>query len=166
MGKLASHRKADSYRNQSLGLVLGGIVLLLVGFYVHIILVLLSFTLFIFAGIVWNKQKTWNIGAQGEVSVIRVLRNLDPSFKKIHDVFLPGNGGNIDHVVVGPTGVFVIETKNHSGIIRCNGDYWARKKVGRRGKTYSAMIGKPPSQARKVRYNLSYDVSWFVGEYF
>jgi hypothetical protein len=30
---------------------------------------------------------------------------------------LEGCAGDIDHIVVGPTGVFVVETKNHSGTI-------------------------------------------------
>jgi Nuclease-related domain len=31
----------------------------------------------------------------------------------LNDVVLPGHPGNIDHVVIGPCGVVVIETKNH-----------------------------------------------------
>lgn len=37
---------------------------------------------------------------------------------------LPGQRGNIDHVVVGPSGVFVIETKNYSGSVMCYGEKW------------------------------------------
>jgi Nuclease-related domain len=32
----------------------------------------------------------------------------------------------IDHIVLGPNGVFVLETKNWSGNIACNGDEWQR----------------------------------------
>ena len=35
-----------------------------------------------------------------------------------NDVNLPGKRGNIDHVVIGPTGIYVIETKNYSGRYR------------------------------------------------
>ena len=32
--------------------------------------------------------------------------------------------GNIDHIVLGPNGIFVIETKNYKGEISCYGDVW------------------------------------------
>lgn len=37
---------------------------------------------------------------------------------------LPGHPGNIDHVVIGPCGVVVIETKNFSGTIESHGNAW------------------------------------------
>jgi hypothetical protein len=149
MGNLASRRKADSYRYGAIVIVIIGLMLIIVGFYVNVLLSVFSVFLFAIASYVWKKQTTWAIGAKGEESVIRALRKLDPSFKRIHDVFLPGYDGNIDHVVVGPTGVFVIETKNHNGTISCNGDYWGRKKVGRRGTVYSSNIGNPSKQAKR-----------------
>ena len=43
----------------------------------------------------------------------------------INDVQLvAGKRSNIDHIVLGPTGIFVLETKNHSGKIICYGDSW------------------------------------------
>ena len=44
----------------------------------------------------------------------------------INDLYLHNGGGDIDHVVLGPGGVFVLETKNWSGNITCNGDEWQR----------------------------------------
>ncbi len=41
----------------------------------------------------------------------------------IHDRLLPGTAANIDHVVVAPAGVWVIDAKNHEGRV-------ARKDVG------------------------------------
>jgi hypothetical protein len=35
---------------------------------------------------------------------------------------LPTAHGNIDHFLIGPNGLFVIETKNYSGNVKCNGD--------------------------------------------
>jgi len=37
---------------------------------------------------------------------------------------LAGQHGNIDHIVVGPSGIFAIETKNYSGSVICYGDKW------------------------------------------
>jgi len=54
-------------------------------------------------------------GAGGEYDVGAVLSQLPEEFHVFNG--LGFYGGDVDHVVVGPTGVFVIETKNHSGTI-------------------------------------------------
>src|SRR5665811_653959 len=40
---------------------------------------------------------------------------LDAGFVVLHNRLLPGVQGDIDHLVIGPTGIFPIETKNWSG---------------------------------------------------
>lgn len=56
-------------------------------------------------------------GASGEEKVGRLLNGLRASgWRVIHDASL--GRGNIDHIVVGPAGVFTIETKSHPGPIR------------------------------------------------
>ncbi len=52
-------------------------------------------------------------GAQGEERVGDLLAQLGDEYHIVHDVVV--GRGNIDHVVVGPTGIFVIETKSHRG---------------------------------------------------
>lgn len=53
-------------------------------------------------------------GARGEEAVGRILESLEPrGFRAIHD--LDTGRGNVDHVVVGPTGVFAVETKAWTG---------------------------------------------------
>ena len=68
-----------------------------------------------------GKHHAERVGARGERKVIRVLGSkLDPEvYCQFHDLSLPvGNDTTqIDHVVVSPYGVFVIETKNYSGWI-------------------------------------------------
>src|SRR6476660_3920949 len=59
----------------------------------------------------------------GEMMVVRAgLRKLDPSrYRHFNDLYLPHPDGHgttqIDHVVVSPFGIFVIETKNFRGWI-------------------------------------------------
>ncbi len=60
-------------------------------------------------------------GRAAEVAVARRLRRLGPSYRVIHDLVLP-TGGDADHIVVGPSGVFVIETKSYNGKVRLLGD--------------------------------------------
>lgn len=57
----------------------------------------------------------WAIGAAGERKTAKRLEKLDSRFRILHDRRIKGRKWNIDHVVVGPTGVFVIETKNVKG---------------------------------------------------
>ncbi len=73
-------------------------------------------------------------GLAGEGEVRRVLEQLDDSYYVIHDAELPR--ANIDHIVLGPNGVFVLETKHFSGWVECEGDRWwvARNATGRRFK--------------------------------
>ncbi len=61
-------------------------------------------------------------GAQGEESVARRLALLPAQWTIFHGIAVgldlhSGGGADIDHVVIGPNGVFVIETKNWSGAI-------------------------------------------------
>jgi hypothetical protein len=56
-------------------------------------------------------------GEQGELVVGAVLESLD-GWRVLHDVSL--GRGNIDHVLIGPGGIFAVETKSHPGRIRAD----------------------------------------------
>jgi hypothetical protein len=55
-------------------------------------------------------------GARGEESVAALLAALPKGFHVFHDLMC-GSAGGIDHVVVGPNGVFVVETKCWAGTV-------------------------------------------------
>ena len=55
-------------------------------------------------------------GAEGEATVGYRLSGLSDDYRVINDLSTPF--GNIDHVVVGPTGVFLLDTKNWRGNLR------------------------------------------------
>ena len=62
------------------------------------------------------KFDRWLRGAEGEESVGAILDGLaGESWLPIHDVSL--GHGNVDHIVVGPGGIFTIETKANRGRI-------------------------------------------------
>jgi hypothetical protein len=63
-------------------------------------------------------------GRLGERLVTNLLKRLPDDYYLVNDVMLPGAGGNIDHVVLGPCGIVVIETKRVAGKIFCSGDKW------------------------------------------
>ena len=64
-----------------------------------------------------QRQRAWEAGAEGERRTGEVLKALEPQgWRLLHDVHWPGRPfANIDHIAVGPGGVFVIDSKNWSG---------------------------------------------------
>lgn len=145
-----TRERADNYRDRGIAFLVLALLLFLLGlgssfvplFLIAVLLLIVSFYFF-------ENYQTWSIGAEGEEKVAEYLYLLNDSYYVIHDVVLPGMIGNIDHIVLGPNGVFVIETKNHRGLITCNGDHWTQRKIGRRGTPYLGNIGSPSKQVKK-----------------
>lgn len=54
----------------------------------------------------------WHKGEKGEAITQKIIKLLPPTYTCFEDVHLPDITGNIDHIVVGPNGIFSIETKN------------------------------------------------------
>ena len=74
-----------------------------------------------------RKYRIYKGGWAGEKQVDKLLiKKLNDEYYLINDLYLYDGGGDIDHIVLGPNGVFVLETKNWSGSISCNGDEWER----------------------------------------
>lgn len=60
-------------------------------------------------------SRPWYLGALGEIAVGRLLSRLGPAWHVLHAVPVGKNDTDIDHVVVGPAGVFTVNTKHHPG---------------------------------------------------
>lgn len=58
-------------------------------------------------------ERAWRIGADGEEAVAARLARLGERWKVLHAVPVGENGSDIDHVVIGPAGMFTINTKHH-----------------------------------------------------
>jgi hypothetical protein len=76
------------------------------------------------------RARKFEMGLEGELRVSGALKRLEPAgYVVIDDIRWPGTlKGNIDHVVFGPTGMFVVDAKNwtgkvevRSGVLRQNG---------------------------------------------
>ena len=91
------------------------------------------------------------MGRSGEHQVSQVLaRELSSDFVLVNGLKLPRGAGDVDHLVVGPTGVFLLETKTMAGRIECAPDgTWRRTRVGRAGTRYEAFIGDPAAQVQR-----------------
>jgi hypothetical protein len=61
------------------------------------------------------ESNPWYKGALGEIAVGRILEGLGPEWLVLHAVPVGTGSSDIDHVLVGPGGVFTLNTKNHSG---------------------------------------------------
>lgn len=63
----------------------------------------------------WHIER-WRLGAEGERRTAKALRPLTRrGWTLVNDV--QTERGNIDHILVGPAGVFLLETKNLGGIV-------------------------------------------------
>jgi hypothetical protein len=57
----------------------------------------------------------WRRGAKGERLTARRLRRLGRGWTVFHDLAIPGSRANADHLVIGPPGVFLIDSKHYRG---------------------------------------------------
>ena len=90
-----------------------------------------------------RKYHIYNSGWQGEKQVAKLLSHtLSDDYYLLNDLYLRVGEGDIDHIILGPNGVFVLETKNWNGSISCNGDEW--KRVGKRN-----FSGSPSRQVKR-----------------
>jgi hypothetical protein len=60
-----------------------------------------------------GEVRAWELGAEGERIAAHILSRLGPEWLVLHDVPVGSQGANIDHVALGPKGVFTINTKHH-----------------------------------------------------
>ncbi|MGW6013992.1 MULTISPECIES: nuclease-related domain-containing protein [Streptomyces] len=78
-----------------------------------------------------SEWDSWYVGLEGEQRVGRELQRLSSrGWKVLHGV-PKGNGGDIDHLLIGPGGVFSINTKHHQGASVWVGDEMAKVNHGR-----------------------------------
>jgi len=62
-----------------------------------------------------EERAAWYRGALGEAAVGRLLEKLPEGWTVLHAVPVGKGDSDIDHVVIGPGGVFTINIKNHAG---------------------------------------------------
>jgi hypothetical protein len=126
VGKGYAEKMSSQYNNM---VIIGAIVGLIgiIGFIVTplSIIILLIGTGLLFYG--YNKGKSWNKGIKRESIVAEHLNQLPKDYFIFNDVKFPGSYGNLDHIVIGPNGIYVIETKNYSGFFIVRGKEWFYK---------------------------------------
>jgi len=72
---------------------------------------------------VHTDERAWRVGADGEEAIGARLEKLrDRGWHLLHSVPVGNNDSDIDHVAIGPGGVFTLNIKNHPG-----GKIWVAK---------------------------------------
>ncbi|GKX32014.1 hypothetical protein SH1V18_44940 [Vallitalea longa] len=107
-------------------------------------------------GVYIKKMKT-NIsivksGLEGEKEVLNLLADLPKRYKVISDILIQGKNtsSQIDYVVVGSNGIFIIEAKNIKGTIKgkTGSRYLTQIKKGKGGREYSRQLYNPALQVK------------------
>ena len=60
-------------------------------------------------------ERSWRVGAEGEEKVGRRLGSLPQGWHQLHSIPVGNRGSDIDHLVIGPGGVFSLNTKHLPG---------------------------------------------------
>jgi hypothetical protein len=72
----------------------------------------------------------WFRGAAGEEATAKLLAQLPRRFIVLHDRRRPGDRGNLDHIVLGPSGIWVVDSKvRHAQLRVRRGQVWAGEHV-------------------------------------
>lgn len=100
------------------------------------------------------KARIWRSGLKGQNLVEQYLSPLDDKYYLINNLSLPFKNCDIDHLLIGPNGLFLIETKHYKGEISCIGDSWRYQKVGKNGGIYRGYINNPSRQLKRNVWEL------------
>jgi len=70
----------------------------------------------------WD-TRAWRDGARGERATARLLRRLHRrGYVVFHDIGIPGPPADADHLVIGPPGAILIDTKRYTGQVTQTSD--------------------------------------------
>lgn len=108
-----------------------------------------------------QSQRAWRSGAIGERRLARFFeKELPDGTIALHDRRIPGSRANIDHIVVAPSGVWVIDAKLYSGRVECRtvGSIWdAERRVFVGGRDRTKLVHGMARQVEATRAALAPD---------
>ena len=115
---------------------------------------------FIVISLLSGKASSLRTGIEGESDTAKLIRHLPDGYVGIQNatVSFDGKQSEIDMIVVGPTGVFIIESKRRNGKVVGDYDakYWTQHKVGRGHTPYSSDFYSPVKQVGTHIYRLAH----------
>ncbi len=165
--KKAKKSRASSYA-KLLAIFIVAAALLIAGLVKFDSFIVLAGTGIFFVGAVYlvivlkgrDKAAIIEAGLEGENMTERLLERLPDSytvFKNAHITY-DGKMSEVDNIVVGKGGVFIIESKNHRGRIVGNmtDTNWEQTKIGRGGTPYTKTFYSPVRQISTHIYRLAH----------
>ena len=97
-------------------------------------------------------ETVWARGAGGEEHVAKFLAEyLKADAVTLHDRAIPGSPANIDHIVIAPSGVWVIDSKRYKGKVAVVKPLLARTKLTINGRDKSKLIDGLAQQVALVK---------------
>ncbi|MBR6765482.1 MAG: NERD domain-containing protein [Clostridia bacterium] len=123
-----------------------------------VILYIAAFACFIVASFFGSEEEKIFSGLDGEQAAAELLSCLPEDFVCFQNVIveIEEKKSEIDLIVVGRTGLFIVEIKNMTGFIQGNMEdkKWIQTNVGRRGGEYSREFYSPVKQVKTHVYRL------------
>lgn len=97
-------------------------------------------------------ERDWEQGAAGEERVAASLaKRCSSEVLLLHDRRVPPGSGNIDHLAIAPSGVWVIDSKTHEGAVAVERHLLAKPRLLIRGRDETKLIEGLHRQVRAVR---------------
>ena len=116
-----------------------------------VVLLVISLTLFFAFFIYQRKFEILKAGVRGENSTLDILKKLPREYTIISNPVILNRGVSLelDFVVIGKNGVFIVESKNHRGIIsgKTSKSIWKQVKHGKNDRVYEKEINNPVKQS-------------------
>jgi hypothetical protein len=93
-----------------------------------------------------------SFGLKGEKEVLKLLSDLPKRYKVVSDILIQGRNtsSQIDYVIIGSNGIFIVEAKNIKGNIKGKetDKYLTQIKIGKGGKEYIKEMYNPTFQVK------------------
>jgi hypothetical protein len=96
-------------------------------------------------------------GLAGQQLLPKILSSLDDGYYLLNNLKLPGRADDVDHLIIGPNGIFALEAKHHRGRIFWKEGHWYQSKMSRRG------LPQPESELRDPIQQLKRNVDYLRG---
>ncbi|MGH7825637.1 MAG: nuclease-related domain-containing protein [Candidatus Binatia bacterium] len=71
-----------------------------------------------------GEWQRWSLARKGESELTLALQSLPEEYLVLSSLALPDSMGNVDYLLIGPNGIFAIETENYSGYVKCYEEQW------------------------------------------
>lgn len=115
-----------------------------------------------------QSTKAWERGAVGEELLAQRLADLPDTFRVMHDRRIRGTRANIDHIAIGPSGVWVIDAKRYEDKrpeLRIEGGLFRPRVESLRigGRDGTKLVDGVRSQVQRVREALADDAIPIAG---